>query len=224
MASPGRSNPLALAVLCCLYEAPMHPYEAAQTLRSRAKHESVRLNFGSLYNVVDQLERRGFVRVRETIRDGKRPERTIYEITENGAREMTDWLSELVSSPVKEYLQFEVALSFLPGLPPDDVAAMLTQRVRALELQLVQRRAVMASALAEGLPRLFLLEDEYQACLLDAELEFVRRLTKDIESGELAGIEMWRTFHSPGGLMAHDHHDTPHETEAPHKTDGDVQP
>jgi DNA-binding PadR family transcriptional regulator len=175
----------------------MHPYEAAQILRSRAKHESVRLNFGSLYNVVDQLERRGFIRVKETIRDGKRPERTIYEITGAGAREMTDWLAELVSSPVKEYLQFEAALSFLPGLPPDDVAALLTQRVRALELQLIQRRAVMASAMAEGLPRLFALEDEYQACLLEAELEYVRRLVKDIESGELEGIELWRTFHTP---------------------------
>jgi DNA-binding PadR family transcriptional regulator len=205
MAATGRSNPLALAVLCCLYEAPMHPYEAAQTLRSRAKHESVRLNFGSLYNVVDQLERRGFVRARETIRDGKRPQRTIYEITETGAREMTDWLSELVSSPVKEYLQFEVALSFLPGLPPDDVAAMLTQRVKTLEMRLVQRRAVMKSATDDGLPRLFLLEDEYQACLLEAELEFVRRLIKDIESGELVGVEMWRAFHTPHETEGDDH-------------------
>jgi DNA-binding PadR family transcriptional regulator len=206
MAATGRSNPLALAVLCCLYEAPMHPYEAAQTLRSRAKHESVRLNFGSLYNVVDQLERRGFVRARETIRDGKRPERTIYEITETGAREMTDWLSELVSSPVKEYLQFEVALSFLPGLPPDDVAAMLTQRIKTLEMRLVQRRAVMKSATDDGLPRLFLLEDEYQACLLEAELEFVRRLIKDIESGELVGVEMWRAFHTPNETEEGDDH------------------
>jgi DNA-binding PadR family transcriptional regulator len=196
MATAARSNPLALAVLCCLYEAPMHPYEAAQTLRSRAKHESVRLNFGSLYNVVDQLERRGFIRVKETIRDGKRPERTVYEITETGAREMTDWLAELISSPVKEYLQFEAALSFLPGLPPDDVAALLSQRIKALELQLVQRRAVMASAMAEGLPRLFALEDEYQACLLEAELDYTRRLVKDIESGELVGIDLWRAFHT----------------------------
>jgi DNA-binding PadR family transcriptional regulator len=184
----------------------MHPYEAAQTLRSRAKHESVRLNFGSLYNVVDQLERRGFIRVKETIRDGKRPERTVYEITGTGAREMTDWLAELVSSPVKEYLQFEAALSFLPGLPPGDVAALLTQRVRALELHLVQRRAVMASAMADGLPRLFALEDEYQACLLEAELEYVRRLVKDIESGELEGIELWRAFHTPDKTEKEDDH------------------
>ena len=47
----------------------MHPYEVAQTLRSRAKHESIRLNYGSLYSVVELLERRGFVRA---ARDGAR--------------------------------------------------------------------------------------------------------------------------------------------------------
>ena len=57
VAKAGRANPLALAVLACLYERPMHPYEVAQTLRSRAKHESIRLNFGSLYGVVEQLEK-----------------------------------------------------------------------------------------------------------------------------------------------------------------------
>ena len=54
-----RANPLALAVLASLYERPMHPYEMSQTLRSRAKHESIKLNYGSLYSVVEGLEARG---------------------------------------------------------------------------------------------------------------------------------------------------------------------
>src|SRR3984957_1959640 len=128
MARSPRSNPLALAVLACLYERPMHPYEVAQTLRSRAKHESVRLNYGSLYGVVELLEKRGFVSARETVREGRRPERTIYEITDSGARELNDWLSDLVATPVKEYLQFEAALSFLPVLPPDGAAEVLQER------------------------------------------------------------------------------------------------
>ncbi len=56
-----RSNPLALAVLICLAERPMHPYEAATTLRQRGKQFSVRLNYGSLYAVVESLERRGLI-------------------------------------------------------------------------------------------------------------------------------------------------------------------
>jgi len=202
----------------------MHPYEAAQTLRSRAKHESVRLNYGSLYNVVDQLERRGFIRVRETIREGRRPERTVYEITASGTREMTDWLTELVASPVKEYLQFEAALSFLPGLPPDDVAALLAQRARALEVQLVQRKAILDSAATGGLPRLFLLEDEYQTCLLGAELDFVRRLVKDIESGELEGVDTWRAFHAPDHDDHDDQNDHDDHDDHDHHDEGDDHP
>ena len=61
MPRQARSNPLALAVLVSLYEKPMHPYEVAQTLRTRAKQESVRLNYGSLYAVVETLEKRGLI-------------------------------------------------------------------------------------------------------------------------------------------------------------------
>src|SRR5437660_10354520 len=106
----------------------MHPYEVAQTLRSRAKHESVRLNYGSLYGVVASLEGRKLIRAISSEREGKRPERTTYEITDAGSRQLVDWLSDLVASPVKEYLQFEAALSFLPVLTPDDALAVLRTR------------------------------------------------------------------------------------------------
>ena len=99
MARPSRSNPLALAVLVSLYEKPMHPYEVAQTLRHRAKQESVRLNYGSLYAVVESLEKKGLIKATGTVRDGKRPERTIYQITDDGAREMNEWMTELISVP-----------------------------------------------------------------------------------------------------------------------------
>ena len=116
MPRPARSNPLALAVLVTLYERPMHPYEVAQTLRQRAKQESVRLNYGSLYAVVEGLERRGLIKARETVREGKRPERTVYEITDEGSREMVDWMTELIGVPAKEYPAFMAGLSFLGAL------------------------------------------------------------------------------------------------------------
>ena len=194
-----RSNPLALAVLACLYERPMHPYEVAQTLRSRAKHESIRLNYGSLYGVVELLEKRGFVTARETVREGRRPERTVYEITETGARELNDWLTELVATPEKEYLQFEAALSLLPVLPPDIATQVLRERMSKLEIQLAQMQGAQKAALDAGLPRLFEIETEYVEALARAELEFVGRLVKDIESGELEGIDIWRGFFVDNG-------------------------
>ena len=172
----------------------MHPYEVAQTLRSRAKHESVRLNYGSLYGVVEALEAKRLVRARETVREGRRPERTIYEITDAGHVELVDWLSDLIAAPAKEYLQFEAALSFIVVLPPDDAMMLLTQRARALEVQLAQHHSVRHAVEGDGLPRLFLLEDEYVTHLLEAELDWVRRLVKDMETGALDGLDLWRSF------------------------------
>src|ERR1700736_6788578 len=98
-----RSNPLALAVLSTLYEGRAHPYEMATTMRERGKHESIRLNYGSLYSVVEQLEKAGLIRPVETVREGRRPLRTVYELTAAGRAEHDHWLAELISTPVKEY-------------------------------------------------------------------------------------------------------------------------
>jgi DNA-binding PadR family transcriptional regulator len=199
MPKPKRSNPLALAVLTCLYERPMHPYEVAHTLRTRAKHESIRLNYGSLYNVVESLQKQGFIRERETVREGRRPPRTVYEITETGTAELADWLSELLTTPVKEFTQFEAGISLMPALPPDEVAQLLAERRSALDQRLTHVRSGLATARAVGLPRLFALEDEYEERMLVAEAEFVDGLVKEIEAGTLEGMEEWRSWFAGDG-------------------------
>jgi DNA-binding PadR family transcriptional regulator len=196
MPRPVRSNPLALAVLVSLYERPMHPYEVAQQLRSRAKHESVRLNYGSLYAVVDSLERRSLIEARETVREGRRPERTVYGITDEGAREMIDWLTEIVGVPTKEYSQFLAGLSFLPALTPEDALAALRMRAEALGLRLAQIHAGIRASEDYGLPRIFTLESEYEEQQLAAEQTFVSKLIGDIEADGLEGLELWRSFHA----------------------------
>jgi DNA-binding PadR family transcriptional regulator len=189
-----RSNPLALAVLVCLYEKPMHPYEVAQTLRSRAKQESVRLNYGSLYAVVESLERKGFIKAAGTLREGKRPQRTVYEITEEGSLELTDWLTELLGTPAKEYPAFMAGLSFIPALDPDDALAALRRRAEALTIKLVAMRSAMKAARDAGLPRLFELESEYEEKVVAAELSFVKGLVEEMADGTLEGLDMWRLF------------------------------
>src|SRR3954465_9317612 len=104
-----RANPLALAVLSCLNERPMHPYEISTTLRTRGKEQSIKLNYGSLYAVVESLAKHGMIRPRETVREGRRPERTVYEITESGAAGPDDWLAELLSTPTRELTSLAAA-------------------------------------------------------------------------------------------------------------------
>jgi len=191
-----RSNPLALAVLVSLHEKPMHPYEVAQTLRSRAKHESVRLNYGSLYAVVESLEKNGFIKATGTVREGRRPQRTVYEITDPGLTEMTDWLTELIGTPAKEYPAFMAGLSFIPALDPDDALAALRRRAESLVVKLAGLRGVEKAAREAGLPRIFGLEAEYEELQLAAELKFVTALADEMQSGTLEGLDMWRMFQS----------------------------
>src|SRR5215469_2499563 len=193
-----RSNPLALAVLVSLYEKPMHPYEVAQTLRQRAKQESVRLNYGSLYAVVESLEKKGFIKATGTVREGKRPERTVYAITDDGVREMNEWMTELISVPSKEYPSFLAGLSFLPSLPPDEALGALRSRGEALKVKLAGMRGAMKAAQEAGLPRIFELETEYEEQQLRAELKFVTALVDEMTNGTLEGIEMWGMFHTEG--------------------------
>jgi DNA-binding PadR family transcriptional regulator len=172
----------------------MHPYEVAQTLRARAKQESVRLNYGSLYAVVESLEKKGFIKATGTLREGKRPQRTIYEITEEGSLELTDWLTELLGTPTKEYPAFMAGLSFIPALDPDDALAALRRRSEALTMRLVAMRGAMKAARDAGLPRLFELESEYEEQVLTAELSFVKGLVEEMADGTLEGLDMWRLF------------------------------
>ena len=109
------TNPLALAILVLLYERPMHPYEMATTLRERRKESSIRLNYGALYAVIEQLLREKFIAVREILKEGKHPAKTVYELRSLGEVELIDWMRELVSSPVKEFPMFEAAISLLAG-------------------------------------------------------------------------------------------------------------
>jgi DNA-binding PadR family transcriptional regulator len=191
------SNPLALAVMALLYERPMHPYEMVTLMRERGKHESVRLRYSSLYSVVAALEREGLIVSKETVREGRRPERTIYEITGAGREEFLTWLRELLREPVKEYTQFAAGLSFLPGLPPEEAVALLEERVGRLEKETAEMRSRLDAAMEQyGLPRLFLVESEHELMLREAELGWVRKIVEEIEAGTLGDLAEWRSLHS----------------------------
>jgi len=193
------SNPLALAVLACLYERPMHPYEIASTLRERHKDESIKLNYGSLYSVVESLKGHALITEQETERQGNRPERTVYQITDAGRLELIDWLSELLCRPVKEFTRFEAGLSLLPVLPPKDVVALLEERCRRLVVELEQYQTLRKLVATHQVPRLFLIESEYRMTLREAELKWTRALIADITSGSLEGMDRWLQHHEALG-------------------------
>jgi len=186
------ANPLAFAVLGSLGERPMHPYEISTMLKTRGKDTSIKLNYGSLYSVVAALEKHGFIEAVETLRDGNRPERTVYDITEAGRLEFQDWLTELLGTPEKEFSQLEAGLAYLPAFPPHRVVQLLDQRSAALDEEIMQIENVHASMEAVKFPRIFWVESELRLALLKAQADFVRHLAQEIRTDELEGSAFWR--------------------------------
>jgi DNA-binding PadR family transcriptional regulator len=186
------ANPLALAVLAELLMGPMHPYEIGRRLTEHGKDRNIKYNRGSLYMVVEQLQRAGFVAQHETVRDTPRPERTLYELTAAGRQELFDWLGELVAEPRHEYPHFGVALSLLSVLPPSEAVELLGRRLAALGDEADEIRATVKAATADGVAWVFLVEEEYRLAVLDAERRFVEGLVESLAQPGYA--EAWRQF------------------------------
>ena len=191
------SNLLALALLTLLTERPMYPYEMAAALRDRGKDQAIKINWGSLYTVVQNLEKHGFIEAVEVAREGRQPERTTYQITDAGRAELKDWLRELLSVPEREYTRFEAALGDSAVLPPDELIDLLQQRLDALQAANARQQDELG-ALTNQIPRLFLIESEYHLALRRAEEEWVRGLLKEFTDGTFPGINAWRRFHATG--------------------------
>ncbi|GAA1574396.1 MULTISPECIES: PadR family transcriptional regulator [Kribbella] len=185
-------NPLAFAVLGSLGERPMHPYEISTMLRARGKDQSIKVNYGSLYSVVSSLEKHGFVEALETVREGNRPERTVYRITDAGRAEFEDWLTELVGTPSREFHPLEAGLAYLPGLPPDRAVELLEQRLAVVDAEIEQAVTAHGQMEAVGFPRIFWVESEFRLALLRAESAYVHQLAEEIRTDRLGGSKFWR--------------------------------
>jgi len=193
------SNLLALAVLSLLTERPMHPYEVSAVMRQRGLADSIKLNYGSLYSVIEALLREGLIVLQETRREGRHPERTVYATTEAGRTELFDWLRSLMRMPATEYTQFAAGLSFLAHFSPTEVAALLEERTRHLSEKIRTKRSAIETQLQHGLDRLFLVEDKYALVLQEAELAWAQQLIREIQDGTLTetkdGRLGWKILH-----------------------------
>ena len=199
MAKRAVSNLLALAVLSYLSRAPMHPYELGRMLREHGDARSVKYTPSSLYMVVGQLERAGLITAQGPSREGRRPERTVYALTDAGRAELGDWLRELVAEPRHEYPHFVTALSLIGALGPDEVVELLERRLERLAAVRAETRAAIDETVAGGVHPLFLVEEEYRLALLDAERAFVEGFIARITDPETGWRAPWAAIHEAGG-------------------------
>src|SRR6202521_61866 len=149
-------SPLSLSILELLDERPMHPYELAATMRERHHDEFIRLNFGTLYHPGEVLERNGLIVSVGREKEGRRPERTIYELTEPGRELLIKVVGEILAQPNREYTNFAAGLMSLHPLQARQAAQLLTERVPALGAKTEKLTRVMSELRTAGVTRLAL--------------------------------------------------------------------
>ena len=187
---PHRS-PLGLIVLWQLYQGPMHVYRMQKMFETQGKDRVVNLRSrASLYQTIERLEGHGLVEVYETRREEGYPDRVLYAITDAGREVARQWLREMLHTTEGEYPEFIAALSILFGLYPEDARVELELRVENLQAALDVAEEGLAAA-ETGLPRLFLLEEEYRKTLLEAELSWLRGVIEDLRAGRLTWSDEW---------------------------------
>lgn len=187
---PGRSRvtltPLALMALALLHERPMHPYEMHQVLRARAANKVLKLSAGSLYHTIERTAGHGLIEVEETSREGRRPERTSYRITEAGRDAFADRLREIVAEPADEFPSYPVGIGLLHTLDRDDALVQLRRRQMDLAGRIATLKVYVAELENKKLEPMYWIDTRLMLALRETELAWTTQFINDIDSGAVA--------------------------------------
>jgi DNA-binding PadR family transcriptional regulator len=171
-----------LAVLALLTRGPRHTYDMHRFMVDTRKDFIGGLP-RSLYHAVDKLERSGLVAVVGTEQSAGRPDRVRYSITDAGRADVRRRVALLLATPEPDATLAYAALSFMGVLSLDEVMAALRSRVAAIDLRLARLRGDLAEA--HDVPRILLVEAEFEQARLDAERRWTASLLDELESGAL---------------------------------------
>ncbi len=181
-----KRSPLAMAVLGILHLEPMHPYAIQRRIKEWGKDKVVNVGQrAQLYKTITRLQDAGLVAVRATGRDQQYPERTVYEVTDAGRAACISWIAEMIAIPRNEFPEFPAALSFLMLLGPEGARAELEHRVNALRAKHSELDTGLSQATEFGLPRVTMLEDEYQRAVTETEIRWLEGVIADLAVGTL---------------------------------------
>jgi DNA-binding PadR family transcriptional regulator len=181
-------TPLAIAVLSLLAREDMHPYQMRHVIRVREIDRVMKVTHGTLYSTVERLAEAGLIRPLETSREGRRPERTVYEITSPGRDQLLDALRVELMRVTPDYPRLATGLTFASLLEPQEVADLLGRRCIEVEGQLSAYQTALDATLKQRtnpVARISLIEGEYLTALMRAERDWLASIVDDIREGLL---------------------------------------
>lgn len=173
-----------LVLLGLLRQRPLYGYEMKQIIEEHMS-DWTSIAFGSIYFALDKLAAEGFVENVGVEQAGKRPSRSVYQITQAGREEFLRLLRQGWQSVERQYFDVDIYLFFLADLPPDEVIGYLHQRRAALRGILERLQSHRAEQLENPeVPRLAAAIFDHTLVHTQAELAWTEDLLEKLSRGE----------------------------------------
>lgn len=180
-----RLTALQFAALAMYEEGPRHPYEIHQEMVRRREDTLVKLRPGTLYHAVNRLVADGLLTEHGTEREGNRPERTSYAITEAGIDAVSEALRGMLGRVAEEYPEFALATAEISLLEPAEVVALLGRRIAQLRGRLAELDAAEEAIRHTDLAEIYWIEVGWLRATVGADLAWTEQTVERIRSGEL---------------------------------------
>lgn len=172
-----------ICILGIVNEKPRYGYEIEKIIEHRGIRNWVDIKFSSIYNTLNRLEKKELL-TSETMIDENNRSRKIYKITSKGLRKLRMEVINCLQNPVKQKSTFDLGLANLPVLSKSEIITSLNRYIEELKSkkQFFEERIEFFTKLGNDLA-LLLFERPYR--LLLAEMEWLLKLVKRVESGEI---------------------------------------
>lgn len=144
------ANPVRLLILGLLASGPMHGHQIRRTAEQTDIEQWGGVKVGALYGMLHRLEAEGLVEPLRAEQEGRRPQRTVYAITEDGWKELAIHRDRALTQPDLHSTTVEIALNWAAGLDYDALRERLSLRRSAVARALKDLAASRELHLQEG--------------------------------------------------------------------------
>jgi DNA-binding PadR family transcriptional regulator len=172
-----------LVILGLLRERPLYGYELKQIIEEHMG-DWTNIAFGSIYFALGKLAEEGFIEQVAIEQEGRRPSRSVYQITEAGQAEFLRLLREVWSEVERHYYAIDIGLMFTEALPREEVKGFLRERIAQLEGIVRHVAEHRAEQMAQPeVPALAAAVFDHGLTHFRAELDWTQDLLDKVETG-----------------------------------------
>jgi len=129
--SPDCTRIAILGLLC--RHGPQHGYELRKRIVDQHINDISNVQLGSIYAALKKLSTEGLAEQRGRSREGKRPTRTTFAITDLGKKELHSLIANAFTDPQQPERPIDLAVHFSGLLDLEEVIVLLEERLHALD-------------------------------------------------------------------------------------------